>query len=363
MATAAAATATGIRTSRPAFYLQGQEDSVLGQGLLKLSISENVDGLYHCEACFGNWGPKGNAIDYLYFDRKKLDFGVALQVKIDQDKIFTGRISALESNFAEGQSPEISVLMEDRFEDLRMTRRTRTFESASDSDVMNRIASDYGLQANIDVSGPTYRVLAQINQSDLSFLRARARTIDAELWLDDANLYIKTRSKRNDGTITLNYGGDLRDVRVTADLAGQRTAVKVNGWDIAGKQPLTYEANEQAVSNELNGDTSGISILKSAFGERKESLAHMVPLNSSEAQVEAETVMKMTARRFVVARGMAQGNAKLNVGTYVNLQGLGPLFSGKYYLASVKHVFDGGSDTPGFLTEFTAERSGIGKAQ
>ena len=363
MATAAAATATGIRTSRPSFYLQGTEDSELGQGLSKLSICENVDGLYHCEACFGNWGPKANSIDYLYFDRKKLDFGTAMQVKIDQDKIFSGRISALESNFLEGQPREISVLLEDRFQDLRMTRRTRTFENASDADVMNRIANDYGLQANIDVSGPTYRVLAQINQSDLSFLRARARSIDAELWLDDSSLYIKARPKRNDGTITLNWGGELRDVRVTADLAGQRTAVRVNGWDIAGKSALAYEAGEQAVSNELNGDTSGISILKSVFGERKESLAHLVPLNSSEAQVEAETVMKMTARRFVVARGMAQGNAKLNVGTYVNLQGLGPLFSGKYYLAAVKHTFDSGSDVPGFLTEFTGERSGIGKAQ
>jgi phage protein D len=225
---------------------------------------------------------------------------------------------------------------------------------------MNRIARDYGLQANIDVSGPTYKVLAQVNQSDLAFLRERARSIDAELWLDNLSLYVKSRSKRNGATIKLNYGGELREVRVTADLAGQRTAVKVNGWDIAGKSGLTFEANEQAVSNELNGDTSGISILKASFGERKESLSHMVPLSSSEAQVEAESVLKMTARRFTLAHGIAQGNAKLNVGTYVDLAGLGPLFNGKYYLAKVNHTFGGSA---GFLTEFTGERAGIGKAQ
>jgi uncharacterized protein len=359
MATAASATAAGIRTSRPSFYLSGQEDIVLGQGLLRLAVCESANGLYHCEARFGNWGPKGNAIDFLYFDRKKLDFGQAIQIKVDQDKLFDGRISALEADFGEGRPPEISVLLEDRFQDLRMTRRTRTFESVSDSDVMTRIASDYGLQANIDATGPTYKVLAQVNQSDLAFLRERARSIDAELWLDATNLYVKSRSKRNDGTIKLNYGGELREVRVTADLAGQRTAVKVNGWDISGKTGLTYEAGEQAVSNELNGDTSGISILRSSFGERKESLAHTVPLTSQEAQVEAETVLKMTARRFALAHGLAQGNAKLGVGTYVNLSGLGPLFSGKYYLAAVKHTFDG---SMGYLTEFTGERAGIGSA-
>jgi hypothetical protein len=357
---ATAATATGIRIARPSIYIGGQDDSALAQALLELVISESVQGLYHCEARFGNWGPKGNSIDFMYFDRKKLDFGKAMQIKIDQDKIFDGRISAMEGVFGEAHPPEIAVLLEDRFQDLRMTQRTRTFEDVSDSDVMNKIASDYGLRPNIDVSGPTYKVLAQVNQSDLSFLRERARSIDAEIWLDDRNLYCKARTKRNNGTVKLNYGGELREVTVTADLAGQRTSVSVNGWDIAGKSALTYEATEQAISSELNGDSSGISILKSAFAERKEALAHTVPLSSSEARAEAEAVMRMTARRFVVARGVVQANAKLRVGTYVDMQGLGPLFSGKYYLCHVKHVFDGAQ---GFLTEFTAERPGIGKPQ
>jgi phage protein D len=360
MASPASAITTGIRTSRPSIYLGGSEDTGLSQGLLKLSIRESVHGLYHCEARFGNWGPKGTSIDFLYFDRAKLDFGKAIQIKIDQDKIFDGRISAMEAEFREGSPPEFAVLLEDRLQDLRMTRRTRTFTGVTDSDVMNRIASDYGLQPSIDVSGPGYKVLAQINQSDLAFLRERARSIDAEVWIDDKQLFVKSRSSRNNGTVKLNYGGDLREFCATADLAGQRSAVSVNGWDISGKSALTYEAQEQVISNELNGDTSGISILKSAFGERKEALAHTVPLSSREAQVEAESVLRMTARRFVTARGMAQGNAKLRVGSYVDLQGLGPLFTGKYYLTEVNQTFDGAA---GYLTHFTGERPGIAKAQ
>lgn len=357
---ATAATATGIRVARPSIFIGGQDDSALGQALLQLVISESVHGLYHCEARFGNWGPKGNSIGYVYFDRKKLDFGKAMQIKIDQGKLFDGRVSALEAVFGEGRPPEIAVLLEDRFQDLRMTQRTRTFSNVSDSDVVNRIAGDYGLQAKIDVSGPTYKVVAQVNQSDLAFLRERARSIDAEIWLDDRALYCQTRSKRNNGTVQMNYGGELREVTVLADLAGQRTSVAVNGWDISGKSTMTYEAKEQIIGGELNGDTSGISILKSSLGSRKEALAHTVPLSSREAQAEAEAAMRMIARRFVVAHGMAQGNAKLRVGTYVDMQGLGSLFSGKYYLCHVKHVFDG---TQGFRTEFTAERPGIGKAQ
>jgi hypothetical protein len=355
---AAAATATGIRNARPSIFVGGQEDGALAQALLQLVISESVHGLYHCELRLGNWGPKGNSIDFMYFDRKKLDFGKPMQVKIDRDQIFDGRISAIEGTFGPAQAPEIAVLLEDRFQDLRMTQRTRTFTDVSDSDVMNRIASDYGLQATLDVSGPTYKVLAQVNQSDLSFLRERARSIDAEIWLDDRTLHCQSRTKRNNGTVKLTYGGELREVIVTADLAGQRTSISVNGWDVASKSAMTHEATDQAISGELNGDVSGISILKSAFGTRKEALAHTVPLSSREAKAEAESVLRMTARRFVVARGAASADAKLRVGTYVDMQGLGPLFSGKYYLCHVRHVFDG---LQGFLTEFIAERSGIGK--
>jgi phage protein D len=357
---AASATATGVRPSRPSFVLGGQEDTSLSQGLLSMCIAENVHGMYQCDARFGNWGPKGNSIDFLYFDRKKLDFGKSMQVLLDQDKMFDGRISAIEGGFGEGTPPEIAVLLEDRFQDLRMTRRTRTFADSSDSDVINKIAQDHGLQPNIDISGPTYKVLAQVNQSDLAFMRDRARSIDAELWMDDRSLYAKSRSKRNNGTVKLTYSGELLEISVIADLAGQRTAISVNGWDVAGKAALTHEATDQVIANELNGDISGLSILKSAFGERKESMVHTVPLNSNEAQVESETMLRMIARRFVTARGTAQANSKLRVGTYADLQGLGPLFSGKYYLTQVKHVFDG---KDGFRTEFCAERPGIGQAQ
>ena len=64
-----------------------------------------------------------------------------------------------------------------------MTRRTRAFADVSDADVASQIAGDHGLQRDVGVGGPTHRVLAQLNQSDLAFLRERARALDAELWI------------------------------------------------------------------------------------------------------------------------------------------------------------------------------------
>jgi phage protein D len=337
----------------------GEEIPKLRTDLNSLLIAENTSGLYRCEASFCNWGEVNQSADFLYFDRRTLDFGKTLEIKRGDSTLFNGKIMALEAHYPPQQTPQISVLAEDRFQDLRMTRRTRTFENVTDSDVFNQIANDHGLSPTVDVNGPTYKVLAQVNQSDLAFMRERARKIDAELWMSGNTLNARTRSNRNGGNLQLTRGSDLREFRVLADLATQRTSVTVNGWDVSGKTGLQFEATASAISSELNGDSSGISILQSAVGRRKEALVHTVPLNSQEAQAVAESYFKMSARRFVVGRGIAETSGSLRAGAKVELLNLGPLFSGKYYVTEVVHLFD---SRKGLRTEFCAERPGIGSS-
>ena len=352
-------TTLSVRQARPTIAIGGQTDTSLSDGLLGLTIVENCIGLYRCEAQFGNWGAKDNSVGFLYFDRQTLDFGKSISVKLDSDSIFEGRVVGMEAVYPQGQQPRLSVLAEDRFQDLRMTRRTRTFADVSDADVVNQIASDHSLTPHVDVTGPTHKILAQVNQSDLAFLRERARAIDAEVWMSDSTLNAVARARRNGGTLKLAYGKTLRQFSVLADLAGQRTNVAVSGWDVSSKSAIREEATEDAIQSELNGDTSGVSLLGSALATRKEALVHTVPLTSQDARSAAEAYFRMSARRFVVGHGVADIDSQLRVGNYVDLQELGPLFSGKYYLSEVVHLFDG---THGIRTEFVGERPGIGRA-
>src|SRR5262245_30362441 len=323
----------GIQSSRPTFAVDGTESSSLTGGLLRLRVRDDVRGLSNCEAEFGNWGPKGDASDFLFFDRSVLDFGKELKVKLGTTAIFTGKVTGLEARYPNGNTPSLVVLAEDRFQDLRMTRRTRTFADVSDSDVFSQIAGDHGLSPSVGVSGPTHKVLAQVNQSDLAFMRERARAIDAELWMEGNNLHAQSHSGRNAGRLQLTYGGDLREFCVVADLAGQRSSVTVNGWDVSSKQGVKHEADDSVIRSELNGDSSGASVLTAALGKRKEALVHTVPLNSRDAQARAEAHFRMTARRFVTGHGIAEASSKVRVGSTLDLRGLGPLFSGKYYVS------------------------------
>ena len=359
-----ATTDAKLKVARPSIAIDGQDNATLAGELLRLQVAEDTAGLYHCEATFGNWGAKDNGIGFLYFDRRTLDFGKTLRIVLGAASggaaIFEGRITALEGRFPQGRSAELTILAEDRFQDLRMTRRTRTFEDVADADVMTQLANEHGLAPQIDLTGPKHAVLAQLNQSDLAFLRERARACDAELWLEGKTLRACPRARRRGGPVRLTYGEELGEFTVLADLAQQRTSLAVSGWDPARKAGLRQVADDALVSGELDGGVSGASVLSAAFGKREEALVHAAPRTGEEAQAEAEALFKVIARRFLVGHGVADADARLRVGATVDLRGLGPLFNGRYYLSAVRHSFDGAT---GMSTEFTAERAGLGRPQ
>ena len=140
--------------------------------------ARNVAGLYRCEATFGNWGNVDGQIGFLYFDRALLEFGKDFAIKLgDASRSSTAASPRLEAHFPEGRPPEIAVLAEDRFQDLRMTRRTRTFADMSDADVMSSIARDHGLTPQIDVDR-TDPQGAGAGESERPGVPARARARD-----------------------------------------------------------------------------------------------------------------------------------------------------------------------------------------
>lgn len=350
-----------IRPARPTIAVDNRDNATLSDGLLSLLVVDQATGLMRCEALFGNWGTTpANTTGFLYFDRRVLDFGKSFKIRLGADPaslIFDGRIMALEAIYPAGGAPEIRVLAEDRLQDLRMTRRSRTFSDSTDADVMRQIAGEHGLSPSIDVDGPQHKVLAQVNQSDLAFMRERARAIDCDLWVEGSRLVAKRHSARSTETVRLSYQVELREFTVLADLAMQRTAVTASGWDVAGKEAIQAEAGDAILGAELNGDESGASILAAKLGERKDVIAHTTPLSGQEARAFAEAYFRMTARRFVAGHGVADPDARLRVGNRVDLQRLGPMFSGRYTLSEVRHVFDG----RGLRTEIVVERPGIGR--
>jgi len=344
--------------ARPSLDVEGERDATLTASLTMLDIIDSADGLARCELWFGNWGsPEGPG--FQHFDRRQVELGKAFGVRLGDDSLFEGRVSAIRARFPEGATPQIGVCLEDRLQDLRMARRTRCFADATLDDVIERIARDHGLRADANLNGPRHSVLAQMNQSDLAFLRDLARTEDVQLWAEGSTLKAAKRGERGAGSLELRWAGGLRSFEVSADLAHQRTALVASGWDVSTKQRTSFQADDAVVSGELGDGESGAVVLRQAFGERVDTLAHGVPADDEIARVLAQSSMRHLARRFVVGRGVAETRSELRVGARLTLGGVGPLFDGGYTLTQIHHRFDG----QGLRTEICCDRPALGRGQ
>jgi phage protein D len=359
-------TSTLLHTTAPVFKIAGEVTGALARDVSSLEIDEATDGLRTMRLRLIAVGPSAGSTEeqLLYLDGADVDFGKEIEVSIgppdDARIVFKGLVSAIEASFSEGEEPHVTVFAEDKLMNLRMTRRFKTYESVSDADIASAIANEHGLTPDVAADGPTYPVVQQWNQSDLAFLRDRARLLQADVWVDDSSLCFKTRGNRTGTSITLVQGNQLLDVRLRADLAHQRSSIKVSGFDAAQRDRIDEEAEGSVVQSETSGGRTGPSILQQAFGDRASYRARNVPLESGEAQAWAKAEMLRRARAFVTVAGTTAGTPDMQVGSKLTLDRVGQPFSGDgYYVTRTRHTYD---LEHGYRTHFEAERPTVSAA-
>ncbi|MDF2627852.1 MAG: hypothetical protein K0R39_1683 [Symbiobacteriaceae bacterium] len=341
-----------------AVLIDGKQVEGLDERLTAMLVEETENGISRCELTFENYVP--TQTKYIYFDGR-LALGQAVKVKAGGQGtvIFEGVVTGLEGRFPQTGWPEIVVLAEDALQPMRMNRRTRTFLEMTDEAIIKTIAGEHGLSVKSGLQGGEKQsCVVQLNQTDLAFVRDRADRLGAVVGAEGKTLHLAPRPARNNGDLTLTYDENLLEFSVLADLAAQRTKVVVTGWDPAEKAAVKAEATASAISSELSGLTGSSGPLKKlARVDAVEQIVQPLPVSAQEAKALAEGAYAERARRYVTGTGLALGNPGLRVAAKVDLQGLGPLFSGKYRVTEVKHLY---TLDLGYRTQFRAERPGTG---
>jgi phage protein D len=355
-----------LDSTTPKFYIGGRERVELARNVVGVVVEETTAGLKRLHLSLDAIGPQRGARDeqLLYLDGDIIDFGVEIKVAMGRASqavtVFSGKVSGMELIMEQSSTPRVKVFAEDKLMDLRMTRRFKTYEDVSEADLVQQIASQHGLSAAADVDGPTYNTVQQWNQSDLAFLRDRARRLAADVWVEDGRLHMATRDKRNGNRLTLIQGNDLVAVELRADLAHQRSSVRVGGFNEVDKDAIDEEAASSVVGTEASGGRIGIDVLTQAVGERISHHIRDVPLKEDQAKAWGKANLLRRARRFVTMHGVTIGSPAITVGSLLKLERVAKVFEGDgYYVTRVAHSFD---TNLGFRTDFDAERAWIGRS-
>jgi phage protein D len=355
-----------VAFATPVFTVNNELVKSMARDCTRLEIDDGVEGLKTLRLTLKavGAGATGPPAPMYYLDGKVVDFGSSLAVAVGPEEtqriVFEGKVSALEAVFVDGQPPLVVVSAEDALMRLRMTRRMRTYRDLTDAEIADAIAKEHGLSSQVDAEGPRYDVVQQVNQSDLAFLRERARLIRAELWCSGNTLHFATRTKRQGTKVTLVQGNHLLDVRLCADLAHQRTEVAVTGYDARTAKGIDSRAGRGAISAEAARGRVGADVLEKAFGPSVSLRVRESALTLGEAEAFAKAEMLRRARAFVSVTGTTRGSPDMIVGSTLDLQLVGAPFEGAgYYVTRVRHIFD---LDHGLRTRFEAERPTLNEA-
>jgi phage protein D len=292
-------------------------------------------------------------------DGSKLKVGLSVQIDLVDVEATTetfvtvmkGEITAMEPEFTEDMQILLTVRGYDKGHRLNRGAKTRVFVNSKDSDIMQKIASEAGLSAQIDATTEVFEHVFQDDQSDFAFIHERAHRIGYEVFVDDGKLYFR-KPKGTRGDATLEWGQTLRGFRPRMTLAKQVDKVTVKGWDPATKKEIVGSASSSSISPVIGEGKWGGSASTAAFSASEHVVVRRPVATQADATAVAQAILDDINAQFVQADGVAFGNPNLLAGKKVQINKVGTRFGGKYVVTSARHVYSAGQ---GYDTYFTVE--------
>lgn len=271
-----------------------------------------------------------------------------------QETLIVGEIVGLEPEFCASRTPTLTVRGYDRRHRLLRGQQTHTFIQMKDSDIASQIASDFGLQAEVEDTGVTLDYVLQHNQTPLAFLQERAQRIGYEVVVEDKTLYFRPYRHEETEILTLNRDSDLIEFYPRLSTLSQVGEVKVRGWNVTDKEAIVGQAGDGDEGAKMGGTTSGPAAGEEAFGQAAATSINRPIFSQAEADRLAQGHFKTMALSYITGEGTCVGRADLRAGTVIAIAGIGERFSGLYYIPSTTHIY---APNRGYRTHFTVRRN------
>jgi phage protein D len=288
-----------------------------------------------------------------WVDDKRLDPGKGIKLSArpaegEEQPLFDGEIVELEPEF--GSAATHMVLRAfDRLHRLSRGRFVRSFLNVTDGDLVQKIAKELGLRAQVGPTSQVHPYVFQNNETNLDFLRGRAAALGYTLFVHEKTLHFDSPKSEGD-PVELKWPDTLKEFRPRLTTVDQVTTSTVRGWDPATRQEILGQIKNGNGLPQVGEQRKPGQLAQDAFGLEAPFLTADRPVrNQAAAERLAQAVVDRFSGRFLAAEGRCTGNSKIVAGTAIKLVHVGERFGGTYLVSSARHV--SGRET-GYLTYF-----------
>jgi phage protein D len=300
-----------------------------------------------------------NDTEFEIQNKNIFDLGKTIRIELGYNSKFTkmleGEIVQIKPSYSSGSPTTLTIIGFDKMFRLSRTKHSRSFKNVKDSEIARKIAQELGLDYDIDSTSQTFDYIFQNNQSNLNFLKQRARRIDYEVEVEENKLiFKKARHEERKESVELKWDKNLMEFNPTIDATKIVSEVEVTGWSRKEKKLIKGIAKAGDEKKSIKGK-SGAQKSKSKFKNLNSKIFKVdIPLNTQE---EADNIAKSRLNQinmeYLTGYGMAVGEPKITAGKMIKIMGLGNVVNGEYYVVSSEHMFS----TKGYKTYFDVKRS------
>ena len=387
----------------PQFHLQVDGVSVphnVVRDITQLTYKDTIKEIDSFEITVNNWDAATRRPKYIGFDpdpdrpRAGSDEELARlfepcskQVTLrmgyagDMRLMLLGTFTTLEPNFPASGAPTLNVRGLNVLHQLRRKQYSTTWNNKKDSEIAQNLGTlrDNSLPTSdkrriplpvvIDSNSMQFEealpVVHEDNQYDIDFLLTRARRLGYVVYIREGDpnarrpaererhLYFGPSDGRGPGVrdvvFRLRWGVSLIDFKPTLTTANQIKSVTVNGWDRTRQRAISVKVSLGERGATVNRDLHN---LISACDAREEIVIDRPIHTEREAREVARSILGNQLKEIVKASATCIGLPDLRAGRRVMIEGLGPRFSGTYFITDSTHTIN----DSGYITKFNARR-------
>ena len=258
----------------------------------------------------------------------------------DRETIFKGVI--IKQSIQVKSSRNAYLVIECKDKAYRMTgeRKNKYFTDYTDSDAIEELIREYGLELEVESTDVTHRQLVQYNTGDWDFIVSRSEINGKSVLVDDGKITIAKPDFSVEPVVNLLYGATLLNIDATLDAAHQHASVSCAAWDQANQEMTESEAEAPEVEEAGNLSSDSLSGLVSDESSKYRHTGNL-PADELQAWANARKTKNVLSKICGVVK--CKGLPQVKPGDIIQLGGLGDRFNGKVYVSGVRHELSDGS--------------------
>ncbi|MCB5187025.1 phage baseplate assembly protein V [Methylobacillus caricis] len=261
-----------------------------------------------------------------------------LEIHADSQILFQGKVQQQKIKFGAGKYL-LTLICWHQAAALQTHVRSRCFAENSDSQTIHELLAPYGIKADIESSTLHHHGLIQHNISDWDFLLQRLNANGLVAYFSGRKLIVTSPVLQPAQGVALSYQ-EIISLDIAVDGNQQTGGLKLSAWN-SGEQSL-FEANAEAPDFSVNDRLATATLVEDAAQDIQ--TQHLAG-EFTEQGLQTAANARLTQLRLAAVQGKISALDLHHAapGQTLNLDAMGTLLSGNYYISGVTHEWPAGA--------------------